>query len=107
MTYDTHEWDKGAGLPGLACFIDAEKHTAIVEVSFWRYYCYFTNRNRSNKQFRSPEEATEALQLNGMEFMGSNITVLRPKDYRAGEEDPNYVPGVVGSIVADTTNKVS
>jgi hypothetical protein len=41
-----------------------------------------------------------------MEFMESSITVLRPKDYRAGEEDPNYVPGVVGSIVADTTNKV-
>jgi hypothetical protein len=41
-----------------------------------------------------------------MEFKESSITVLRPKDYRAGEEDPNYVPGVVGSIVADTTNKV-
>jgi hypothetical protein len=32
MTYDTNDWPKGAGLPGLACFIDAEKHTAIVEV---------------------------------------------------------------------------
>lgn len=43
--------------------------------------------------------------MNGMEFMGTTITVLRPRDYRAGEEDPNYVPGVVGSIVADTSNK--
>lgn len=38
--------------------------------------------------------------------MGKVIIAARPKDYRPGEEDPNYIPGVISEIVPDTVNKV-
>jgi RNA recognition motif-containing protein len=57
-------------------------------------------------EMRSSAEATAALSLNGSEFMGHPIKVARPKDYRPGEEDPDYVPGVVSNNVQDTAHKV-
>jgi hypothetical protein len=58
-------------------------------------------------EMRTSKEATSALVLSGSEFMGHSLKIARPKDYRPGEEDPDYVPGgLVSSNVQDTPNKV-
>ena len=58
-------------------------------------------------EMRTSKEATAALILSGSEFMGYPLKIARPKDYRPGEEDPDYVPGgLVSSNVQDTPNKV-
>lgn len=87
MTFEEEKWKKKPGLSALACFVDPAKNSAIVE-------------------FRSTNECSSALQFQGMLFKEKEVKVARPKDYQAGDEDPNYIPGVIGSIVADTPNKL-
>ncbi len=60
------------------------------------------------RQFRIPEEATSALAFDGVVVAGVALKIRRPKDY-AGPEGPLgtlHVPGVIGTTVADTPNKV-
>jgi splicing factor U2AF subunit len=59
-------------------------------------------------EFRIPEEATSAMAFDGIIYQGIPLKIRRPKDY-VGPEGPLgtlYVPGVVGTTVADTPNKV-
>jgi hypothetical protein len=59
-------------------------------------------------EFRIPEEATSAMAFDGIIYQGIPLKIRRPKDY-VGPEGPLgtlYVPGVVGTTVADTPNKI-
>jgi splicing factor U2AF subunit len=73
--YENKGLDKSPGNPVLAAMVTNEKHSALIE-------------------FRSKDETTTALELDGIEFKGSVLKIRRPKDYVAGEEDPHYVPGI-------------
>ncbi|KAI8901634.1 hypothetical protein BC833DRAFT_576675 [Globomyces pollinis-pini] len=66
----------------------------------------YHEKNYAFVNFRTPEETTSALALDNGDFKGSLLKVRRPKDYMAGEEDPNYIPGVISSVVQDTMFKV-
>lgn len=57
-------------------------------------------------EFPTPDDTTMALKLDGIVFQGQMIKVHRPREYAGGEEEQPYVPGVVGSVVADSPNKI-
>ncbi|KAJ3262265.1 hypothetical protein HK103_002678 [Boothiomyces macroporosus] len=86
-SYEKMGLEKGEGRPALNCKFEKNKEHCHVE-------------------FRTVDETTTALSLDGVEFKGKTIKVRRPKDYVPGQEDPNYVPGVVSNVVADTMFKV-
>ena len=58
-------------------------------------------------EFRSAEEATRAMGLDGIVFYGQVLKIRRPKDY-VGTDFGNrgHVPGVVSTSVPDTPNKI-
>lgn len=80
--YDKKGLDKAPGNPALAALVNNEKHSALLEVIFML------------NQFRSKDETTTALELDGIELKNHPLKVRRPKDYVAGEEDPHYIPGI-------------
>lgn len=67
------------------------------------------DKNYAFVEFRDPQEATNAMALDGLSFKGQSLKIRRPKDYQ-GPEDvvvPNvYLPGVVSTNVPDTPNKI-
>lgn len=98
------------GNPVLACQINLDKNFAFLE-------------------FRSVEETTSAMALDGILCKGQALKIRRPHDYQpipgseptptpiggalsgllAGNsvsEPPPHVPGVVSSVVADSPNKI-
>ncbi|KAJ3347263.1 hypothetical protein HDU91_006822 [Kappamyces sp. JEL0680] len=85
-SFEERRLPKDPGNPVLSCQIH-EKGFAFIEL-------------------RSSHEATTALTLDGREFMGRPLKVQRPKDYAPGEEDPNYIPGVISPVVGDSIGKV-
>ncbi|KAI0027801.1 hypothetical protein K488DRAFT_80969 [Vararia minispora EC-137] len=80
----------GTGSPGnpvLAVQCNYEKNYAFVE-------------------FRSAEDATGAMALDGVMFFNAPLKIRRPKDY-GGEAMPGmYLPGVVSTNVPDSEHKV-
>ncbi len=81
------------GGPGDACIaaqINAEKGYAFVE-------------------FRSPEEATNAMAFDGIVFQNQGLKIRRPKDYVGPDVSAPaniHVPGVVSTNVPDSPNKI-
>ena len=79
------------GNPILACQVNLDKNFAFLE-------------------FRSIDEATQAMAFDGINFKGQSLKLRRPHDYQpmAGQsENPNFnVPGVVSTVVPDSANKV-
>lgn len=98
------------GNPVLACQINLDKNFAFLE-------------------FRSVEETTSAMALDGILCKGQALKIRRPHDYQpipgseptptpiggalsgllannSASEPPPHVPGVVSSIVADSPNKI-
>lgn len=103
---------KESGCPVLACQINLDKNFAFLE-------------------FRSVEETTSAMALDGIQCKGQALKIRRPHDYQpipgseptptpigsalsgilatgssANVEPPPYVPGVVSTVVADSPNKI-
>jgi splicing factor U2AF 65 kDa subunit len=93
----------GAGDPIISCLVNHEKNFAFLE-------------------FRSIEECTNGIQMDGIELESAstgavtNIKLRRPKDYQAvmgvGPDDkprnaaPTHTPGVIASSVHDGPNKI-
>lgn len=82
------------GSPVLACQINLDKNFAFVE-------------------FRTVEETTNAIALDGTICKGQALKIRRPHDYQpiSGSDSitamgANVAPGVVSSIVADSPNKI-
>ena len=82
---------QAAGNPVLACQINIDKNFAFLE-------------------FRSIDETTQAMAFDGINFKGQSLKLRRPRDYQPMPgiaENPNLnVPGVVGTVVADSPNKI-
>lgn len=58
-------------------------------------------------EFRSAQEATAALVLDGIVFQSQVLKVRRPKDYIGTEHSATtHIPGVVSTNVPDTPNKI-
>lgn len=77
----------GPGNPVLAVQCNYEKSYAFVE-------------------FRSAEDATAAMGLDGIMFINGPLKIRRPKDYLGGEATGIQVPGVVSTNVPDSINKI-
>jgi len=77
----------GPGNPVLAVQCNYEKSYAFVE-------------------FRSAEDATAAMGLDGVMFINGPLKIRRPKDYLGGEFTGMSVPGVVSTNVPDSINKI-
>ncbi|KAJ1566812.1 hypothetical protein HK405_008320 [Cladochytrium tenue] len=81
---------ENGNLPVIAVQINHEKNYAFVE-------------------FRTPEDATAAMALDGMNFGGQVLKIRRPKDYQppsVGIAAPTSVPGVVSTQVPDSPFKL-
>ncbi|KAH6570451.1 hypothetical protein BASA60_003502 [Batrachochytrium salamandrivorans] len=65
-------------------------------------------RNYAFVEFRSPEEATRAMALDGILFDGNTLKVRRPKDYNpeSAPEGTTHLPGVVATNVQDSADKI-
>ncbi|SGY85161.1 BQ5605_C009g05742 [Microbotryum silenes-dioicae] len=67
-------------------------------------------KNYAFVEMRNAEEATAALQFDGIIFQNCALKIRRPKDYQgaldATAEPPPHVPGVVSTMVPDTPNKI-
>lgn len=68
-------------------------------------------RNFSFIEFRSAEEATKAISLDGITAEGVQLRIKRPKDYMPTpgappDPPPVHIPGMVSNLVADTPNKL-
>lgn len=61
-------------------------------------------------EFRTPEEATQSMALDGLQYGGQILKIRRPKDYQppvAGvAAPPSLVPGVVSTQVLDSPFKL-
>ncbi|KAG8932722.1 hypothetical protein FRC02_000686 [Tulasnella sp. 418] len=77
------------GDPVLAVQVNHEKSYAFVE-------------------FRSAEDATAAMNFDGIIFQSGPLKIRRPKDYAGPDLTPSgvHVPGVVSTIVPDSPNKI-
>lgn len=68
------------------------------------------DKNFAFLEFRSVDETTQALALDGIDFMGQSLKIRRPRDYvplPGLQESANVlVPGVVSTVVSDTPNKM-
>ncbi|KAK0552052.1 hypothetical protein OC845_001911 [Tilletia horrida] len=80
----------GEGDPCVGAQINPEKGYAFVE-------------------FRSPEEATNAMGFDGIVFQNQSLKIRRPKDYQGPDIAPPravHVPGVISTNVPDSANKI-
>ncbi|PWN51888.1 hypothetical protein IE53DRAFT_30945 [Violaceomyces palustris] len=78
------------GDPCIGAQVQAEKGYAFVE-------------------FRSPEEATNAMSFDGIVFQSQSLKIRRPKDYVGPDVRPPpniHVPGVISTNVPDSPNKI-
>lgn len=79
------------GNPVIACQVNLDKNFAFLE-------------------YRSVDETTHAMALDGINFQGQSLKIRRPKDYQplpGLAETPNVaVPGVVSTVVQDSANKI-
>ncbi|UZJ55836.1 hypothetical protein CBS101457_005156 [Exobasidium rhododendri] len=78
------------GDPAIAAQVNPEKGYAFVE-------------------FRSIEEATNAMSFDGIVFQGASLKIRRPKDYAGPDVNPPaaiHVPGVISTNVPDGPNKI-
>ena len=78
------------GDPAIAAQVNPEKGYAFVE-------------------FRSIDEATNAMSFDGIVFQGTSLKIRRPKDYVGPDVNPPpalHVPGVVSTNVPDGPNKI-
>jgi splicing factor U2AF subunit len=57
-------------------------------------------------QFRTADEATAAMQLDGALWEGTPLRIRRPKDYIGIDPSLGMLPGMVGTTVADSPNKL-
>ncbi|PWN39513.1 hypothetical protein IE81DRAFT_23355 [Ceraceosorus guamensis] len=60
-------------------------------------------------EFRTPEEATNAMGFDGIIFQGASLKIRRPKDYTGPDVNPPsnvHVPGVISTNVPDGPNKI-
>lgn len=82
--------------------IDASQPVISTHVNFDRSYAFV--------EFRNATEATNALAFDGIIFQNSALKVRRPKDYGMESGMPvsgqPHIPGVVGTNVPDTINKI-
>lgn len=67
------------------------------------------DKNYAFVEFRSPDEATNAMGMDGITFEGQQLKVRRPKDFVG--EGPEHVPhvslaGTVSTTVADSPDKL-
>lgn len=101
-----HNFVTQPGNPVLACQINLDKNFAFLE-------------------FRTVEETTSAMALDGILCKGQALKIRRPHDYQpipgseptpaliggtlgvaGAQKEATYVPGVVSTIVADSPNKI-
>jgi splicing factor U2AF subunit len=78
------------GEPAIAAQVNSEKGYAFVE-------------------FRSIDEATNAMSFDGIVFHGVSLKIRRPKDYAGPDLNPPpalHVPGVISTNVPDGPNKI-
>ena len=79
------------GNPVIACQVNLDKNFAFVE-------------------FRSVDEATQAMAFDGIQFQGQSLKIRRPRDYQPlpgmAETPSVVVPGVVSTVVQDTPHKI-
>ncbi|KAJ2772123.1 hypothetical protein IWQ56_001519, partial [Coemansia nantahalensis] len=70
------------------------------------------DKNYAFVEFRTAEQATMGMGLDGVMFQSQKVKIRRPKDYipPAGEPEPQapvlHVPGVLASSIPDTPNKI-
>ncbi|KAE8209297.1 hypothetical protein CF327_g6698 [Tilletia walkeri] len=60
-------------------------------------------------EFKSPEEATNAMSFDGIVFQNQSLKIRRPKDYQGPDIVPPravHVPGVISTNVPDSPNKI-
>ncbi|RSH95126.1 hypothetical protein EHS25_000212 [Saitozyma podzolica] len=57
-------------------------------------------------EFRTADEATAAMQLDGALWEGTPLRIRRPKDYIGIDPSLGMLPGMVGTTVADSPNKL-
>jgi splicing factor U2AF subunit len=85
--------------------INQEKSFAFLEVSY-----HFHSRHYAAAhvclQFRTPEEATAAVQFDGTMCDGIPLRVRRPKDYIGIDPSLGPMPGVAGTTVGESPNKL-
>jgi splicing factor U2AF subunit len=71
-----------------------------------------TERGFAFLEFRSVEECTNCLAMDGMSFGGQSLKIKRPKDYvpPPGQEEPHVpvlqVPGAISSTIPNGPNKI-
>lgn len=79
------------GNPVIACQVNLDKNFAFLE-------------------FRSVDEATQAMAFDGIDFQGQSLKIRRPRDYQplpGMAETPSVaVPGVVSTVVQDSPHKI-
>ncbi|KAL3320822.1 U2 small nuclear RNA auxiliary factor 2 [Cichlidogyrus casuarinus] len=67
-------------------------------------------KNFAFLEYRSIDETTQGLALDGILFQGQSLKLRRPRDYQPpalGVEGPGFsIPGVVSTIVQDTPHKI-
>ncbi|XP_057645678.1 splicing factor U2AF 65 kDa subunit-like isoform X1 [Chionomys nivalis] len=68
------------------------------------------DKNFAFLEFRSVDETTQAMALDGINFQGQSLKIRRPHDYQplpGMSENPSvYVPGIVSSVVPDSAHKL-
>uniref|UniRef100_A0A1I8IIN5 Splicing factor U2AF subunit n=1 Tax=Macrostomum lignano TaxID=282301 RepID=A0A1I8IIN5_9PLAT len=68
------------------------------------------DKNFAFLEFRSVDETTQALALDGINFMGQSLKIRRPRDYvplPGLQDNPSVVvPGVVSTVVSDSPHKM-
>eukprot|EP00002_Diphylleia_rotans_P029295 TRINITY_DN595_c0_g1_i11.p1 TRINITY_DN595_c0_g1~~TRINITY_DN595_c0_g1_i11.p1 ORF type:complete len:300 (-),score=65.87 TRINITY_DN595_c0_g1_i11:638-1537(-) len=66
------------------------------------------DRNFAFVEYRSAEECTNAMSLDGIVMRNYPLKFRRPKDYVAGPDQGSsvYIPGIISTNVADTPNKI-
>ena len=60
-------------------------------------------------EFRTPDEATNAMSFDGIVFQSQSLKIRRPKDYVGPDVRPDasvHVPGVISTNVPDSPNKI-
>ncbi|ELK26905.1 Splicing factor U2AF 65 kDa subunit [Myotis davidii] len=68
------------------------------------------DKNFAFLEFRSVDETTQAMALDGIIFQGQSLKIRRPHDYQPlpdMSENPSvYLPGVVSTVVPDSAHKL-
>lgn len=88
-------FNKAMSAAGLS---DEETCVAGVQMNYEKNFAFI--------EFRTIDEASKGMGLDGITLQGNSLKIRRPKDYQAPAAPSSYIPGIISTNVPDSPNKI-